>query len=112
MNRRRTKVAKQRLNPEADRAPVGASWEQHHLQKRKRPWSRRLRNSCQFPGPAPPQQAATQAEGAGCLLVSRPGALGTGQGPALGEAACSDILLGPLILPQNVVLAEAVIGSC
>lgn len=66
----------------------------------------------QMLGLPPPQQAATQAEGAGCLLVSMPGALGTGQGPALGESACSDILLGPLILPQNVVLAEAVIGSC
>ena len=32
-----------------------ASWEHRLLQKRKRPWSRRLRNSCHFPGAAPPQ---------------------------------------------------------
>ena len=32
-----------------------ASWEHHLLQKRKRCWSRRLKNSCHFPGAAPHQ---------------------------------------------------------
>ena len=72
VNRRRTKAAKQRLNPEADRAPVGASWEQHHLQKRKRPWSRRLRNSCHFPGASPPQPTLQPCHHWGAPMSSTP----------------------------------------
>ena len=68
VDRRRTKVAKQRLNPEAYRHLSGPWWEQHLLQKRKRCWSRRLRNPVTFLGlplpstpPAPPSLRGSYA---------------------------------------------------
>ena len=58
-NSRRSKAAKQRLSPEADRAPVGASWEQHHLQKRKKVLAQEIEEilslswGCPSPAPLP-----------------------------------------------------------
>ena len=50
----------------------GASWEHSFLQKRNRYWSRKLRNSCHFPGAVPPQPPSSSFLTEGLLCPPPP----------------------------------------